>query len=119
MREYSEVIYGTQRSELYPTWGECIRKDNKRNTTLYLCVFQYPEDGKLQLDGAFTAHKATLLKTGEELKMQTKKGHVVVTLPKEKADRIATIVKLELKGKLPPVKLISNSEKVFKILDAE
>ena len=64
--------------------------------------------------------KATLLKDGSKVEFSNKGGVTDIRLPKDmSADPIATVVKLDLKGKLPPEKLISNSEKVFRIVDAD
>lgn len=119
MKQYGEAVYGTQRSELFPSWGECIRKDDKKHTSLYLCVFDWPVDGKLRFKGSFTAKKATLLSDGSNLKIEKGDGELVMNVPVNAPDKVASVIKLDLKEKLPPIRLISNSEKVFKIVDAE
>ena len=117
--KYGEAIYGTQRSGLAPAWGECIRKDNNKNSSYYLCVFNWPADGKLRLDGKFSAKKATLLTDNSNLKFKRDKNGITIEVPKNAPDSVASVIRLDLNGKLPPVKLISNSEKVFKILDTD
>lgn len=114
-----EAIYGTQRSGLHPEWGECVRKDFKRNSALYLCVFKWPADGKLHIEGKFSAKKATMLADGTPLKMEVHKESVTIQLPNSMPDKVATVIRLELRNKLPLIRLVSNSEKVFKILDVE
>lgn len=114
-----EAIYGTQRSGLNPEWGECIRKDNKKNSQLYLCVFRWPDDGKLHLKGNFTGKKAVMLSDGSSLKVENYRGKVTVQLPAVMPDKVATVIRLDLKEKLPVVKLKLNSEKTFSILDTE
>ena len=114
-----EAIYNTQRSGLHPAWGECVRKDYKKNSVLYLCVFDWPTDGKLHLQGDFTGRRATLLADGSPLKLEARKGSVTIQLPAGMPDRTATVIRLDLKEKLPAIKLVSNSEKVFKIVDTE
>lgn len=114
-----EAIYGTQRSGVTVDWGECVRKDGDKNSSLYLCVFDWPEDGKLVLPGGFKAKNASMLADGSPLKFTTKGGDVIIDLPAEMPDATASVIKLELKNKLPEVKLVSNSEKVFRILDAD
>lgn len=114
-----EAIYNTQRSGLHPAWGECVRKDYKKNSVLYLCVFDWPTDGKLHLQGDFTGRRATFLADGSPLKLEARKGSVTIQLPAGMPDRTATVIRLDLKEKLPAIKLVSNSEKVFKIVDTE
>ena len=60
-----------------------------------------------------------MLVDGTQLKMSNKNGNIVIKLPETMPDSIATVIKVELKGKLPEEHLISNSEKVFKIVDAD
>lgn len=119
MAKYGDAIYDSQRSGLTPEWGECIRKDNAKNSSYYLCVFNWPADGKLRLDGKFSAKKATLLTDNSNLKFKRDKNGITIDVPKDSPETVATLIRLDLNGKLPPVKLISNSEKVFKILDAD
>lgn len=64
-----EAIYETQRSVLCPSWGECMRKDMKNNSVLYLCVFDWPADEKLLLETAYKAKKATLLYNKQNMKL--------------------------------------------------
>ena len=117
MKVNGEAIYGTQRSLIYPQWGECIRKDNKKNTILYLAVFEWPADGKLVFDTEFAAKSATLLAGGNKLDFSTTDTGIVIDVPATAPDAIATIVKLELKEKLPHQTIVSNAEKTFEILD--
>lgn len=119
MNKYGEAVHGTRRSHILPAWGAVTRKDEGKNSVLYLCVFDIPADGKISVPSRLGARKATLLADGTELKMSRRNGQIEVTLPEGKADPIATVVKVELKGKLPEEKLISNSDKVFKIVDAD
>lgn len=119
LKANGEAIYGTQRSGLAPEWGEVVRKDNAKNTSLYLCVFDWAQDGKLRLEGDFKVKNATMLADGTPLKFSSKNGVVTVNLPSEAPDEVATVIRLDLKNKLPEETLISNSEKVFRILDTE
>ena len=114
-----EAIYGTRRSLLYPEWGEVVRKDSEMGSCYYLCVYEWPADGKISLEGNFAGKKATLLSDGTPVAF-TKRGRTtVVTLPARCADEKFPIVKLELKKKLPPVEQVSNTELYFKIADTD
>ena len=117
MKVNSEAIYGTQRSEVFPKWGECIRKDEKKNSVYYLSVFKWPKEGKLIFETPYKVKKATLLADQSTLKFSKTDKGVAINVPSQAPDKIATIIKLELGVKLPPVQLISNTAKAFEILD--
>lgn len=115
-----DAVYGTRRSNIVEDWGVCTLKDEGSGCAAYLCVFDVPENGKIRVDVGMPVKKAALLKDGSKVEFSTKGGVTTIQLPKDMAaDPIATVVKLDLKGKLPPEKLISNSEKTFRILDAD
>ena len=116
MRVNGEAIYATQRSEIFPPWGECIRKDEKKNSVYYLSVFQWPEDGKLAFDTKYTVKEAMLLADGTKLKFTKTPGGITIQVPTQAPDKIATVVRLELK-ETARNQLISNTAKAFEIAD--
>jgi alpha-L-fucosidase len=64
---------------------------------IYLHVFDWPSDGKLtvpKVPGSVTG--AQLLDGGEKLKLATQSGKIVVQLPSQMPDRIATVVALDV-----------------------
>lgn len=117
MKVNGEAIYGTQRSEVFPAWGECIRKDEKKNSVYYLSVFKWPKDGKLAFETPHKVKKVTLIADQSTLKFSKTDNGIIIDVPANAPDKIATIIKLELAGKLPPVQLISNTAKAFEIVD--
>ncbi|GHV25803.1 alpha-L-fucosidase [Bacteroidia bacterium] len=118
MKVNGEAIYGTQRSAVHPSWGETTRKDLKNKSVLYLCVFDWPTDGKLQLpDVGAKIHSAAFLHNKAKLKTTKTADGWTIDLPSEMPDKIATVIKVELDKKLPPIKIVSNSQKVFEIVD--
>ncbi len=119
LAENGDAVYGTRRSHIPAEWGAVTRKDEGKNTVLYLCVFDRPESGKITVPSNLPARRATMLADGRALKSSSHNGVTEITLPDSMDDPVATVIKLELKGKLPVEKLISNSEKVFKIVDAD
>ena len=119
LRENGEVVYGTQRSLLYPSWGECIRKDTKNTTLLYLCVYDWPSDQKLVLDKALSVKQAKMLHGNTKLKVTTSSKGTVINVPKVHDNQFVHIVELTLKKKLPAVKLQTNSDQFFSIVDEE
>ena len=112
-----EAIYGTTRSSIHPDWGSCIRKDTGTNSCLYLCVYTWPKDGKLTLDCTFQVKKASYLRSGQILKTITKQGKTIVNLPLHVQGDLIPVIKLELKEKLPEIKIKSNTERFFEITD--
>ncbi|MFV0469452.1 MAG: alpha-L-fucosidase [Dysgonomonas sp.] len=117
MQIYGEAIYGTQRSPIHPDWGQITRKDKEKSSDLYLCVFNWPKDGKLVLDADYKVKKASMVHDGTILKVAKKNGQIIVDVPLIAPNEVASVIKLELSQKLPEVKLISNSQKAFEIVD--
>ena len=80
-------------------WGRCTAKPGK----LYLHVFEWPKDGKLEVSSLKdTVTKAYLLVDKDKAKLPTtRKGedNIVVTIPSEAPDKIDTVIVLEIKDK--------------------
>ena len=82
-------------------WGRCTKKETKDGTTLYLTVFNWPTDGKLVVPGLKNAILyATLLANGAKLKTSAITDGVTITLPVTAPDTIASVIKIEVKGKI-------------------
>jgi alpha-L-fucosidase len=119
LKIYGEAIYGTQRSGLYPQWGECTRKDEGKQSILYLCVFDWQASGKLVLDASYKPVKAELLPSKTKLTVRREAKQIVVDIPEAAPDATASVIKLYLSEKLPPVKLVRNAQKTFEIADEQ
>ena len=118
MSHYGQAIYGTQRSGLQPSWGEVIRKDEDGTSVFYLCVFDWPADGRLVLKGnGLRAKTARLLSDSERLKVSSRVGETVIQLPSEKPSETIPVIRLVLSNRLPEVRLVSNTQKYFSIID--
>ena len=100
MKVNGEAIYGTQASPLAAlSWGRCTRKEHNGNTTLYLSVFDWPADGKLIVPGFHNdVNRAVLLASGKKLTTSIDKDQLVITVPAQAPDTIATVIKVEVKG---------------------
>ncbi|MBN1509005.1 MAG: alpha-L-fucosidase, partial [Sedimentisphaerales bacterium] len=89
----SESIYGTTASPIgVPDWGRCTAKGNK----LYLHVFGWPADGKLEvpLAGA-KARKAYLLADRRHaLPVETDQDKVTISVPNTAPDAIDSVIVL-------------------------
>ena len=107
MKVNGESIYETKASPFgLFTWGRCTKKDpgkntDEKNTTLYFSVFEWPKDGKLSIPGLTNEVKeAKLLANGEKLATKKTKEGLVISIPGQAIDPIATVIKLEVKGKV-------------------
>jgi alpha-L-fucosidase len=110
MKVNGEAIYGTKASPFgLFTWGRCTKKDSDsyrdgKNTTLYISVFDWPKDGKLLIPGLPNEiTSAKLLANGMVLKTSTANEAAVINLPEQALDPVATVIRLEVKGKVEPV----------------
>lgn len=121
MDRYGEAVYGAVRSEVEVPWGYVIRKDGQKASTLYLCVKEWPSDGRLVLPGKWSARKAVCLQDGSRVRFSRKAGTLTLSLPATAPEvspaGTPAIIKMELGGKLPPVRLASNTERYFSIVD--
>jgi len=102
MKTNGEAIYGTKASPFgLFDWGRCTKKENGGNTILYLSVFNWPTDGKLIIPGLQNKiTKAILLANGASIKTGKTTAGVVINVPATALDPIATVIKLEVKGKV-------------------
>ena len=116
MKVNGEAIYGTRKSEVTPEWGRVTRKDEKKNTDYYLAVFEWPENGKLELETPYKVKSATLLADNSSLKFTKKGNKVIIDVPEKAPDQAVSVIKLQLAKKLPPVKTISNLQKYLNSL---
>ena len=102
MKVNGEAVYGTKASPwgLFE-WGRCTKKETKDGTSLYYSVFSWPADGMLSVP-AFSNKivSAKLIATGASLKTKTSGGRLTITVPPTAPDAIATVIKIDVKGKV-------------------
>lgn len=92
---HGQAIYGTQPSPFaHLDWGRCTSKPG----LLYLHVFDWPTDGRLHVPGLRSeVVRASLLGgDGQPLKVQATEAGVVVRVPAEATNPIASVVVLEI-----------------------
>lgn len=96
----SEAVHGTMAGPYEPfTWGRCSKKENEEETTLYLFVFDWPAEGRLEVPGiANDVMKATLMADNTELKAHKKDGNLIIELPAEAPDKIASVITVTVMG---------------------
>jgi alpha-L-fucosidase len=102
MRVNGEAIYRTQASPfgLLP-WGRCTQREEKGDTVLYVSVFDWPADGRIELlDLKNKIRSARLLAGGGRLKTSVSANGATINLPKTAPDAIASVIKLVVKGKV-------------------
>jgi alpha-L-fucosidase len=102
MKVNGEAIYGTTHCFLEkPEWGCYTMKQTKDNTILYLSVFNWPVNRQIIIPEVKSPIKSAVLLAGKsKLKTNGSKDGLVVYLPENASDTIATVIKLELKDKL-------------------
>jgi len=103
MKLNGDAIYGTTASPFGSLpWGRCTQKVAGANTILYFSVFDWPAGGRLQLPSiANKILSAHVLAGNAPLKTTRTNQGPVIALPAEAPDRIATVIKVVVKGKLP------------------
>jgi len=97
MKVNGESIYETTASPFGSVpWGRCTAKPGK----LYLHIFDWPANGKLEIRGLINkVEKAYLLadkKAGQVVSQD--EDNIVINLPEKAPDAIDTVVVLEIKG---------------------
>ncbi|RFM27175.1 alpha-L-fucosidase [Deminuibacter soli] len=102
MKVNGTAIYGTQASPLdAPEWGRYTLKKQAGTTTLYVHVFNWPEDKQLLIKGVqLPVVKAALLAGNQSLQTSTAADGITIQVPATAPDAIATVISLELKGNL-------------------
>jgi alpha-L-fucosidase len=99
MHVNGDAIYGTTASPLeqQPSWGRVTQKKN----LLYLHVFDWPQDGKLQVDGLkWPVKKAWLLADSRKksLPVVDDNNELTISLPSQPLDASDTVVVLKLRN---------------------
>jgi alpha-L-fucosidase len=101
MGVYGESIYGTSASPFEKlAWGRCTSKQlPEGRTLLYLHVFSWPSDRKLQLPAMGKApEQAVLLGANRNLMFKTVNDHIELELPEAPPNKLASVVALTVKS---------------------
>lgn len=111
MKTNSEAIHATKASPVAPlAWGRVTRKENGKNTTLYITVFDWPKDGSLTIPGLRNKVLSAQLLGGSKTKAISKGGNLLITVPAAAPDPIATVIKVELKGSVANVNIAAKDK---------
>jgi len=103
MKDNSESIYGTTRTPFARlNWGRCTKKEFVNGTKLYLHIYDWPKDGKLELPGLRSKVEAAyfLADMQTPVKIETTEEGATMYLPKEAPDDIDTVVVAKIIGEL-------------------
>jgi alpha-L-fucosidase len=104
MKVNGESIYGTKASPFRQlTWGRCTQKTTPAGTILYLHVFDWPSNGKLELQGVLNEPVEAFLMADpgkRKVKITRESDALVISLPRKAPDSINSVIALHLKGKL-------------------
>jgi len=101
IKQYPQVVYGTDASPWQHAlpWGDVTVRDK----TLFLSVFNRPQDGALYLPGLRTKVKSARLlgqrRKQTELKVQTQEGWTRIQLPARISEKLVPVVQVELEGR--------------------
>ncbi len=103
-----ESIYGTAASPFFKLpWGRCTQKLEENGSTLYLHVFQWPEEKQLRLPAIQTEVEEVFLLSDKEQALESRfeEGDLLITLPAGMPDPANTVVVVKTSGSL---KVVSN-----------
>lgn len=100
-----ESIYGTTASPISGlTWGRITKKVNEGGATLYLHIFDWPDDGILYVPGLMNMPSSIELLDGatslNAVQHDGGIGGLDIRLPKMASDPYASVIKLTIKGEL-------------------
>lgn len=103
MDKNGEAIYETTASPFAKLrWGRATVRTEGKTTTLYLHVFDWPQDGRLVVPGLKSAPaKAWLLASGDKVNFESGDTGVTLNVPAQAPDPISTTIALRFKQ--PPV----------------
>jgi len=98
-----ESIYGTTASPFFKLpWGRCTQRVEEDGTTLYLHVFQWPEDGVLRVPSIQTQVDEVYFLADKDhtLGSRFEEGDLLITLPGTMPDTVNTVIVIKTSGPL-------------------
>jgi alpha-L-fucosidase len=104
LEKNGEAVYGTTASPLpFLSWGRCTLRQGsgqaRKESTLYLHVFDWPASGELRVPMQAKIIGAHLLASPDTpLSCAVMDGAIVLHLPKDMPDALATVIKLNIEG---------------------
>jgi alpha-L-fucosidase len=96
-----EAIYGTSASPFASLpFGRCTMRRQGERTTLYLHIYDWPAEGRLEFGGLGNrVERAYLLvQPDRELPIIAEEASIVVQMPRTAPDAVASVLALEIEG---------------------
>ena len=109
MRVNSASIYGTTASPFVRLpWGRATKKEYPNATELFLHIFDWPEDGRLAVDGLRSEVTGAYFLADYQHQIPVTKSAKgwILTLPGEPLDRVDTVLVLKIRGPLNVERLL-------------
>ncbi len=101
MKVNRESIVGTTASPVAkPVWGRITVREGKRETVLYLHVFDWPANGQLTLAGVPNKLRKAKLLSGDKLPAESRDGTISIACPANAPDTVDSVIALTLDGPL-------------------
>ncbi|MEN6306693.1 MAG: alpha-L-fucosidase [Anaerohalosphaeraceae bacterium] len=96
VKQYGDGIYGTRGGPFMPGhWGASTCKNNK----IYLYIMNWPKQGPLQLPAVPMEISGAKIQSGGSFDFQQRQEGLIINVPIENRDEIATVIELTMKGK--------------------
>lgn len=92
-------------------------KEQGDKTLLYLTIFDWPQDGTVVLPVKNKVLNASFLSNGKTLKVKSQSDTIKIDVSKQAIDPVATVIKIELDGKLERDKTATAKEMKTGALD--
>lgn len=109
MRVNSSSVYGTTASPFVRLpWGRATKKEYPNATELFLHIFDWPEDGRLVVDGLRSEVTGVYFLADYQRQIPITKSAKgwVINLPGEPLDRVNTVLVVKIKGPLDVARLL-------------
>ncbi|WP_420386700.1 alpha-L-fucosidase [Roseivirga sp.] len=100
MDTYSESIYETEASPISEVaWGRLTQKKTEAGTRIYLHVFNWPEDGRIELNGlkGKLSGSGWVAEKSEPIAIEQEGENFILTLPEIEANAYNEVIWLDLK----------------------
>jgi len=103
LKKNGQSIYGTTASPFFKLpWGRCTKRVDENGTTLYLHVFDWPNDQLLRVPGlrSRVSDVYLLSNDGQKFAYKFEKGDLLIHAPNVTFDPINTVIAIKINGKL-------------------
>jgi len=106
IKKYPQVIYGAGASPWTHAlpWGDITTQGN----SLFLSVFEWPQDGKLYLPGLESKIVSAKILNGTDISYKTENGWTVFEVPYKPADSPVSVIEVKLEGEAKSAKVNTN-----------